>query len=236
LAASDLRFAPSPALGKEVRPVPDRPRHKTGFYSMLGRAGQTLERREATDRSATFPKWNLMLCAHAAHGVETERRLAWGVGCRTARQAQDLFMFNSSSLRSEFISICRKRWQAQASGSEETGRLGCGRRTRLCPKPSPFVPKWCAARTLTSGESTEASVRGRKQRLPDASVPQKQIGQRGTGSRCINAAVIAQEPLSDLAMLWYDQDATDQGASFTKPPQYSSVAQWQSIRLLTGGL
>jgi hypothetical protein len=166
LAASDLRFAPSPALGKEVRPVPDRPRHKTGFYSMLGRAGQTLERREATDRSATFPKWNLMLCAHAAHGVETERRLAWGVGCRTARQAQDLFMFNSSSLRSEFISICRKRWQAQASGSEETGRLGCGRRTRLCPKPSPFVPKWCAARTLTSGESTEASVRGRKQRLP----------------------------------------------------------------------
>ena len=60
MAASDLRFAPSPVLGKEVRPVPDRPRHKTGFYSMSGRAGQTLERRQTTDRSGTFPEWNCM--------------------------------------------------------------------------------------------------------------------------------------------------------------------------------
>ena len=48
--------------------------------------------------------------------------------------------------------------------------------------------------------------------------------------------LFTQEALSDVAMLWYDQGATDQTVSFTKPPQHSSVAQWQSIRLLTGGL
>jgi len=141
LAASDLRFAPSPALGKEVRPVPDRPRHKTGFYSMLGRAGQTLERRLATDRSGTFPKWKRMLCAHTVHGVETERRLALGrwMPNGTAIARPIYVQFIKFTLRvHQHVS---KTLQEQGSESEETGAIGMLPSNMIVSKALPVCPE-----------------------------------------------------------------------------------------------
>src|SRR5215469_5013065 len=63
-----LRFRDKSSFGRGGKPVPDRPRHKTGFYSMLGRGGQTLQRRVANSKMK-----------RKIPNRDTERELFWGV-------------------------------------------------------------------------------------------------------------------------------------------------------------